>query len=112
MLEVLTTIAALASGPFGALVITVMLLGSIVYGTYRLSKDWALPQLTKWLEKQDKRFEDILSSHAEDRKLFQGSIQLLADKIQNTDKKVDKIAEDLKELIEDIESSNCIKEKE
>ena len=101
MLEFITTIATLASGPGGALVVTVSLLLGILYCAYRLLKDWLLPQVTKWLEKQDKRFEDILSSHAEDRELFRSSIKLLAERIKATDDKVGSVAEDVEDLRDD-----------
>ncbi len=98
MVEAITTIAALASGPFGALAVSVALLIAIIYGSYKLMKDWLLPQVTKWLEKQDNRFESIMASHAEDRDLFRDSIKLLAERIKATDDKVDNIAEDVEDL--------------
>jgi hypothetical protein len=101
VLEFITTIATLASGPEGALVITVSLLLGILYGSYKLMKDWILPQVTNWLERQDMRFEDILASHAEDRELFRDSIKLLVERIKATDDKVDSIAEDVEDLRDD-----------
>jgi len=98
MLEFLTAMMPYILGPAGALIVTVLMLAGLLWAGWKVLDKWLLPLVKNWLEKQEKHLENLMTEHKEDRDAFLSSINLLSDKIDKTDRKVEDLADDVKEI--------------
>jgi len=96
--ETIVSILTLIAGPAGAIVLLAVILGAIGYGSWKLLNAHIIPGIRSWFEKQDKRFEDIMGQHKEDRAVFKDSVEILAKRLDKTEEKVDKIVKDFEEI--------------
>ena len=91
MAELITLLAPVVTGPYGALALSVLLL----FGVYRTVDKHVIPMAKEWLRKRDDHIEALMKSHKEDRNAFTSAISTLSDKLGMVEAKVDGIADDV-----------------
>lgn len=92
------SILEMIAGPLGGFIFLVVLFAGLCFGCYKLLDKHVLPAIQGWLQKQDERFEKIMTSHEEDRTVFKESVEKLTERLDVTDNKVNILVRDLDEI--------------
>ncbi len=88
------TLLAMATGPFGALAIMILILG----GIYKVATTQAFPLLKEYVQNQQKNVEAILSEHKKDRETFESAIAQLTKRQENIEQELGEIKTDIKSI--------------
>jgi hypothetical protein len=84
----------MATGPFGALGIMMLILA----GIYKVATTQAFPLLKEYVQNQQKNVEAILSEHKKDRETFEGAISQLTKRQAHIEQELGEIKTDIKTI--------------
>ncbi len=84
----------MATGPFGALAIMILILG----GIYKVVTTQGFPLLKEYVQNQQKNVEAILAEHKKDRETFESAINKLTTRQERVEEELGEIKTEIKNI--------------